>query len=62
MNKKIDLVFAIIGIILITVSFTSGNQNRDIFGISINIWIYRILISIITIRYFYKYFNVKKTE
>lgn len=55
-RNKIDLLFPVIGVFMITRSIISGETTTDFFGTQINSWLYRgiwlVMIVVGLIRYF----------
>ena len=61
-NKKWDLIFVFIGLLSIIFSFRGDNTIEVVFGLELNIWIYRAIWAFITIGSFYSYRKKVKSE
>jgi|GEM_PF-873959 hypothetical protein len=61
-NKNWDLVFVIIGLLNIALSFRGDNSIEVIFGFEINIWLYRAIWAFIGVGSFISYVKKRKLE
>ena len=60
MNKTVTLIIGIIAAINVIYSFFGNSNSEQIFGFEMNIWIYRLIWSILAIIILYDY--KKKSE
>ena len=61
MSKQFLLIVGIICAVQAVFSFL-GETNTNIFGMEMNIWIYRLIWSLCAIGIFYDYFKKKKSN
>jgi len=60
MNSIVSLIIGIVAIINVVYSFWKVSSSQAIFGIEMNVWIYRLIWSVIAILFLYDYY--KKTK
>ena len=56
-NNKWNLVWGIIGLIIITLTFVNNNSTKNLFGYELNIWVYRGIWLTISVSNFIKYYK-----
>ena len=57
-----NLVWTVIGTVIIVMTFFNNSDSKIVFGIEIDIWMYRVLWSVITAASFVSYLKRKKEE
>ena len=57
-----NLVWTVIGTVIIVMTFFNNSDSIIVFGIEIDIWMYRVLWSVITAASFVSYLKRKKEE
>jgi hypothetical protein len=57
-----NLVWTVIGTVIIVMTFVNNSDSKIVFGIEIDIWMYRGLWSAITAASFVSYLKRKKEE
>jgi hypothetical protein len=62
MRKIITLVVGISAGVNVIESFFGNLESERMFGFEINIWIYRVIWSLVAILIFYDHFNKVKSE
>ncbi|CAL2083089.1 conserved hypothetical protein [Tenacibaculum dicentrarchi] len=62
MNKIASIIFGIIALGNVIYSFWKYSDSTEFFGYEINVWIYRLFWSLITIKMFYDGLNKKKVN
>ncbi len=60
MKKYINLIFGIIGILIIVRTFLNGMEIKEVFGFKMNIWIYRLIWGFIAISSFVDFYYKKR--
>ncbi len=60
MNKIISLIIGIMATVNVIDSFWSDSTTETIFRIEMNIWIFRLIWSVIAIILFYDYYKKRK--
>ncbi|MGB0891442.1 MAG: hypothetical protein ACPGUU_03755 [Flavobacteriaceae bacterium] len=60
MKKYWNLIFGILGIIIVTNTFLNELSVKRVFGFEINIWVYRVIWILITISSLYDFFVKQK--
>jgi len=60
MKSIISLIIGIIAIINVVYSFWKVSSSQSIFGIEMNVWVYRLIWSAIAVLFLYDYY--KKTK
>lgn len=61
-NNNWNLVWGILGVLIIAIGFSKGNTTERIFGFDINVWLYRGVWAAVSISSFLSYFKRKKEE
>lgn len=56
-RNTIDLLFPVIGAILIAKTFIDGNPTTNLFGVEISVWLYRFIWLVMIGVGLYRYFN-----
>ncbi|HBK72351.1 MAG TPA: hypothetical protein DDZ39_11975 [Flavobacteriaceae bacterium] len=59
MNKIIPLIIGLIAIVNVLYSF-KGSGTQAIFGIEMNVWIYRLIWSVLAVLFLYDYYKKSK--
>ena len=62
MSKTLTLIIGILVVLNVLYSFWGSPNSEQIFGIEMNIWIYRSIWSLLAIGIFYDYFRKKRTS
>ena len=62
MNKTVTLIIGILAVVNVIYSFFGNSDSEQIFGIEMNIWIYRLIWSVLAIGVFYDYNKKIKSE
>ncbi len=62
MRKYINYIFAIIATAIVVYTFVGEDRQFDIFGIEMNVWIYRMIWVLIAVSSFYRAYNMKNEE
>lgn len=62
MKKYWNLVFGVLGIIIISNTFLKDLSVKEVFGFEINIWVYRAIWILITISSLYDFFVKQKVS
>ena len=57
-----NLVWSVIGTLVVVMTFVNSSSATIVFGIEIDIWVYRGLWSLITVASFVSYLKRKKEE
>ena len=57
-----NLVWTVIGTVIIVMTFVNNSDSKIVFGIEIDIWMYRGLWTVITAASFVSYLKRKKEE
>ena len=55
-----NLVWTVIGTVIIVMTFVNNSDSKIVFGIEIDIWVYRGLWGLITVASFVSYLKRKK--
>jgi len=61
-SNKWNLVWSVIGTLVVVMTFVNSSSAKTVFGIEIDIWVYRGLWSLITVASFVSYLKRKKEE
>jgi len=61
-SNKWNLVWSVIGTLVVVMTFVNSSSATIVFGIEIDIWVYRGLWSLITVASFVSYSKRKKEE
>ncbi|MEN8745400.1 MAG: hypothetical protein ABF302_05300 [Polaribacter sp.] len=61
-SNKWNLVWSVIGTLVVVMTFVNSSSATIVFGIEIDIWVYRGLWSLITVASFVSYLKRKKEE
>ena len=61
-SNKWNLVWSVIGTLVVVMTFVNSSSASIVFGIEIDIWVYRGLWSLITVASFVSYLKRKKEE
>ena len=61
-SNKWNLVWSVIGTLVVVMTFVNSSSAKIVFGIEIDIWVYRGLWSLITAASFVSYLKRKKEE
>ncbi|MDA9316606.1 hypothetical protein N9Q58_01685 [Polaribacter sp.] len=61
-NNKWNLVWAVIGTFIIVMTFVNNSGSKIVFGLELDIWVYRGLWSLITVASFVSFLKRKKEE
>ena len=61
-SNKWNLVWSVIGTLVVVMTFVNSSSATIVFGIEIDIWVYRGLWSLITVSSFVSYLKRKKEE
>ncbi len=61
-SNKWNLVWSVIGTLVVVMTFVNSSSATIVFGIEIDIWVYRGLWSVITVASFVSYLKRKKEE
>jgi len=61
-SNKWNLVWSVIGTLVVVMTFVNSSSATTVFGIEIDIWVYRGLWSLITVASFVSYLKRKKEE
>ena len=62
MNRKLSLIIGILAAANVVYSFFRNSDHSTIFGIELNIWVYRLIWSFLAFTILYKYFNGNKAS
>ena len=60
MSKTITLIVGILAVVNVIYSFFGNSESDQMFGFEMNIWIYRIIWSLLAVGIFYDYSKKKK--
>ena len=55
MNKTVTLIVGLIAVAYVIYSFFGNSESQQIFGFEMNIWIYRLIWSLLALGIFYSY-------
>jgi|TARA_B110000908_G_scaffold119699_1_gene140300 hypothetical protein len=61
-SNKWNLVWAVIGTVIIVMTFVNNSGTKIVFGLELDIWVYRGLWSLITVASFVSFLKRKKEE
>ena len=61
-SNKWNLVWSVIGTLVVVMTFVNSSSATIVFGVEIDIWVYRGLWSLITVASFVSYLKRKKEE
>ncbi|GGG58002.1 hypothetical protein GCM10010976_31050 [Bizionia arctica] len=62
MRKTVNLIIGILALGIVFYSFLGNSEYTSIFGFELNIWIYRLIWSVVAILIFYEYSKKKKVS
>jgi hypothetical protein len=62
MKGKLSLIIGILAIANLVYSFFSTSNHSSIFGMELNIWVYRLIWSFLAVSILYKYFKENKAK
>ncbi len=62
MKGKLSLIIGILAIANVVYSFFSNSNHSSIFGMELNIWVYRLIWSFLAVSILYKYFEDNKAK
>jgi hypothetical protein len=60
MSKTISLIIGMMAVATVVYSFFGNSLSGQIFGIEMNIWVYRLIWSVLAVLTISDYFNKKK--
>ena len=60
MSKPLTIIVGILAVSNVLYSFWGNQQSEQIFGLEMNIWVYRLIWTALAIGIFYDYFKKKK--
>lgn len=60
MNKNLTIIGIILSLSNVVYSFFGNSKSDQVFGIEMNIWIYRLIWTVFAVGIFYEYY--KKTK
>ncbi|WP_452230895.1 MULTISPECIES: hypothetical protein [unclassified Lacinutrix] len=62
MNRTLSLIIGILAVANVIYSFFSNLEHATIFGMELNIWVYRLIWSFLAVTILYKYFKENKAS
>ena len=62
MGRTLNLILGIIAAANVIYSFWGNLETATIFGISMNIWLYRLIWALFAAVFFYSYFKARKVN
>jgi len=62
MNKNLTIIGVILCLSNVVYSFFGNSESDQVFGIEMNIWIYRLIWTVFAAGIFYEYYKKNKTE